>query len=200
MDDPKGKVGNMKKTERTILTALAFIAASSLAGCNDPGYKITGDNKKEIEQYSANRANAIEYLLKTSVYVGEIRDMKSLPVGQDLPAQHKKMLALRSEGDKLGDMFSPLSHCRNAGYKAQEYWSVVAGNIATETPEEALTAYVEAANSCQGQIDSGPTPITYLETSQGKKPPVEGCLKVVSLGADEKKESWTCPTALLSKL
>ncbi len=189
----------MKKTKRMIIPVLAMIAASSLAGCNDSGYKVTGNNNKEIEQYSANRAHAIEYLLKTSVYVGEIREMKTLPVGQDLPAQHKKMLALRSEGDTLGDMFSPLSHCRAAGYKAQEYWSVVAGNIPTETPQETLAAYVEAASNCQGQIDSEPKPITYLETRQGKIPPIEGCLKVVSLGSDEKSESWTCPTALLSK-
>lgn len=190
----------MNKTQRATLIALAIaVAASGLAGCNDPGYKVTGDNKKEIEQYSENREHAIAYLLKTTAYVGEIKEMKSLPVGADLPAQHKKMLALRSEGDALGTMFSPLSHCRGAGYKAQEYWSVVAGNIPTETPEEALTAYVEAAKNCQEQIDNGPKSITYLETAIDKKPPADGCLKVVSLGSEEKTQSWSCSTELLSK-
>ncbi|WP_148059028.1 hypothetical protein [Pseudomonas chlororaphis] len=191
----------MKKVQRSATVGLCLAATiSGLSGCNDPGYKVTGNNKKELDQYSANREGAIAYLLKTTAYVGEIRAMKSLPGGGPaLPAQHKKMLALRAEGDALGDMFSPLSYCRGAGYKAQEYWSVVAGNIRTETPEDALAAYVEEAKNCQDQIDNGPKPKTYIETDIDKKPPVDGCLKIISLGSEEKVQGWSCSTELLSK-
>ncbi|WP_233281691.1 hypothetical protein [Pseudomonas tructae] len=190
----------MKRAKDSMIAGLCLAAAiSGLSGCNDPGYKVTGDNQKQLDQYSTHREGAIAYLLKTTVYVGEIRAMKSLPAGPALPAQHKKMLALRTEGDALGDIFSPLSYCRRAGYKAQEYWSVVAGNIQTETPENALAAYVEEARNCQGQIDSGPKPITYIETAIDKKPPVEGCLKIISLGSEEKVQGWSCSTELLSK-
>lgn len=199
MDKHGREVGSMKKVKGLVVVGLCLAAAiSGLSGCNDPGYKVTGDNKKELDQYSAHREEAIAYLLKTTVYVGEIRAMKSLPVGPALPGQHKKMLALRAEGDALGDMFSPLSYCRGAGYKAQEYWSVVAGNIRTETPENALAAYVEEARNCQGQIDNGPKSVTYIETTIDKKPPVEGCLKIISLGSEEKVQGWSCPTELLS--
>lgn len=190
----------MKKVRSSVIFGLCLAATlSGLSGCNDPEYKITGDNKKELDQYEANRGDAIAYLLKTTVYVGEIKAMESLPVGPALVAQNKKMLDLRAEGDALGSAFSPLSHCRGAGYKAQEYWSVVAGDIRTETPEDALAAYVQSAQDCQGQIDNAPKPITYIETDIDKLPPVEGCLEVISLGSDEKVRGWSCPSDLLSK-
>lgn len=195
-----GAVGNMKNVRNSVIAGLCISGAVlALSGCNEPGYKVTGNNQKELDQYAAHREDAIAYLLKTSVYVGEVKAMKSLPVGPALPAQSKKMLDLRTEGDALGDMFSPLSYCRGAGYKAQEYWSVVAGNIRTETPESALAAYVEAAQDCQGQIDKAPKPETYIETAIDKAPPVEGCLKIISLGSEEKVQSWSCSSELLSK-
>lgn len=194
------EVRNMKKVRGSVIVGLCFAAAmSGLSGCNDQGYKVTGNNQKELDQYAAQRGDAIAYLLKTTVYVGEVKNMKSLPVGPALPAQHRKMLELRAEGDALGDMFSPLSYCRGAGYKAQEYWAVVAGSIRTETPENAFTAYVEAAQDCQGQIDNGPKAVTYIETDIDKVPPVEGCLKIISLGSKEKVQGWSCATELLSK-
>ncbi|MBA6066537.1 hypothetical protein [Pseudomonas mosselii] len=189
----------MKKHQRPVFwTAAAFLAAAALVGCNDQGYKITGDNQKEITQYQEQRGEAIAYLLKTTVYVGEIRDLSALPVGPELVAQSKKMLALKSEGDTFG-MLSPLSQCRGTGYKAQEYWLTVAGTIRTQTPEAALNAYVKEAQGCQEQIDTAPAAVTYIETSLDKKPPVEGCLKVISLGEEEKVQSWSCPAQLLSK-
>lgn len=190
----------MKKVRGSVIVGMCLAAAvSGLSGCNDQGYKVTGNNQKELDQYATHRGEAIAYLLKTTVYVGEVKNMKSLPVGPALPAQHRKMLELRAEGDALGDMFSPLSYCRGAGYKAQEYWAVVAGSIRTETPENALAAYVEAAQDCQGQIDNGPKPVTYIETDIDKVPPVEGCLKIISLDSEEKVQGWSCATELLSK-
>ncbi|WP_430444982.1 MAG: hypothetical protein ACQZ2J_28055 [Pseudomonas piscis] len=189
----------MKKIKRSAIIGLCLAAISGIAGCNDPGYKVTGDNKKVLDQYSANREEAIAYLLKTTVYVGEVRAMQALPVGPALSAQHKKMLELEAEGDALGDMFSPLSHCSGAGSKAEAYWSVVAGSIRTQTPEQALAAYVEEAKNCQQQIDTGPKPTTYIETDIDKKPPVDGCLRIISLGSEEKVQQWSCLTELLSR-
>lgn len=180
------------------LAAVALSVTTSLVGCNDQGYKVTGDNKKEISQYEKQRGEAIAYLLKTTVYVGEIRSLSALPVGADLVGQSKKMLALKSEGDVFG-VLSPLSLCRGAGYKAQEYWLTVAGTIRTQSPEEALKAYVNEAQGCQEQIDNAPAAVTYIETPLDKHAPADGCLKVVSLGGEEKVQAWTCPSELLSQ-
>ncbi|TFF38649.1 hypothetical protein [Pseudomonas sp. RIT623] len=188
-----------KKHQRPVFWAsAALLATAALVGCNDQGYKVTGDNKKEITQYQEQRGDAIAYLLKTTVYVGEIRGLAALPVGPELVAKSKKMLALKSEGDAFG-MLSPLSQCRGIGYKAQEYWLTVAGTIRTQTPEDALNAYVKEAQGCQEQIDTAPAAVTYIETSLGKNPPVDGCLKVISLGEEEKVQNWSCPAQLLSK-
>lgn len=193
-------MGNMVLLQRAMATGLVCIAAAvGLSGCNDPSYKVTGDNKSVLSEYTAKREAAIAYLLKTSVYVGEIRAMKELPAGAALPAQSQKMLALRGEADALGGIISPLSHCRGAGYKAQEYWAVVEGSIRTETPDSALAGYVEEAQQCQEQIDNPPKSETYIETAIGGKPPVSECLEVVSLGSDEKVQAWSCPSELLSK-
>lgn len=180
------------------LAAVALSVTMALVGCNDQGYKVTGDNKKEISQYEKQREEAIAYLLKTTAYVGEVRGLSALPVGADLIGQNKKMLALKSEGDAFG-VLSPLSLCRGAGYKAQEYWLTVAGTVRTQSPEEALKAYVNEAQGCQGQIDNAPAAVTYIETPLDKQAPVDGCLKVVSLGDDEKMQAWTCPSELLSR-
>ncbi len=189
----------MNKTQRATLIFLAIaVAASGLTGCNDPGYKITGDNKKEIEQYPVNREHAIAHLLKTNSYVDEMKEMKSLPVGADLPAQHRKMHALRLEGDPLG-VTSLLSHCRSAGYKAYDYWMVVAGSDRFDTLETSLAKYVEEAKKCQGQIDNGPKSMTYLEMAIDKNPPADGCSRVSSQDSEKKTQSWYCPTELLSK-
>ncbi|WMW07836.1 hypothetical protein [Pseudomonas entomophila] len=189
----------MKKLQRPVFGGAAvLLAASILVGCNDKGYKVTGDNKKEIGQYQEQRGDAIAYLLKTTVYVGEIRVLSALPVGPELVAQSKKMLALKSEADAFG-ILSPLSQCRGAGYKAQEYWLTVAGTIRTQKPEDVLNAYVKEAQGCQEQIDKGPAAITYIETALDKNPPVDGCLRVVSLGEEEKVHTWSCPAELLSQ-
>lgn len=189
----------MKASKGFIYFGVSALSATSiLVGCSDPGYKITGDNKREVSQYQEQRAGAIAYLLKTTVYVGEIRNMTTLPAGTALVAQHNKMSALSSEGDVFGNVLSPLSHCRGAGYKAGEYWSTVAGNIRTQKPDEALKAYVAEAQDCQNQIDNAPAAVTYIETPLGKAPPADGCLKVVSLGEEEKVQEWSCSSALLS--
>ena len=163
------------------------------------GYKVTGDNKKEVSQYWERRDRAISYLLKTTAYVGEIKSESSLPVGQALILQNKKILDLRSEGDAFGGVLSPLSHCRGAGLKAQEYWSTVAGAISTQSPGEALNEYVAEVRGCQKQIDNPPQELTYIETQLGKKPPVDGCLKILSLSEEDKAQGWSCRSDILSK-
>ncbi|MFZ5936720.1 hypothetical protein ACOKS3_18065 [Pseudomonas sp. HS6-2] len=189
----------MKTHQRAVfLAAVALSVTTALVGCKDQGYKITGNNQKEIGQYEKQREEAMAYLLKTTAHVGEIRGLSTLPVGADLVGQNKKMLALKSEGDAFG-VLSPLSQCRGAGYKAQEYWLTVAGTVRTQTPEEALKAYVNEAQGCQQQIDNAPAAVTYIETPLDKHAPVDGCLKVVSLGGDEKVQAWTCPSDLLSR-
>ncbi|NIF18681.1 hypothetical protein [Pantoea sp. Cy-639] len=189
----------MKTDQRRVfLAAVALSITTALVGCNDQSYKVTGDNKKEISQYEKQREEAIAYLLKTTAHVGEIRSLSVLPVGADLVAQSKKMLALKSEGDAFG-VLSPLSHCRGAGYKAQEYWLTMAGTVRTQTSEEALKVYVNEAQGCQEQIDNAPAAVTFIETPLHKQAPVEGCLKVVSLGDQEKVQAWTCPSELLSR-
>lgn len=190
----------MKKYQRTIAAGLVLIVSGlGMYGCNDSGYKVIGDNNNVLAEHSAKRGDAVAFLLKTSVYVGEVRSMQALPVGADLSAQTDKMVALRSEADQLGNVLSPYSHCRSAGYKTSEYWSVVAGEVRTETPESVLAMYVEEAQQCQVQIDNAPAAVTYIEMEVDKKPPVEGCLKVVSLGSDEKVQEWSCPSRLISK-
>ncbi|MFV3405865.1 hypothetical protein ACNFIC_18235 [Pseudomonas sp. NY15463] len=170
-----------------------------MAACDGHAYKVAGDNAKEISQYQAQRGDAIAFLLKTTGYVGEIKSLKSLPVGSGLVAQFKKMSELRAEGDVFGSVVSPLSHCRNVGYSAGQYWSVVAGNIRTQKPEEAFNAYLADAQKCQEQIDNAPAPVTYLETPKDKEPPFSGCLEVISLGEERNVRSWSCPSELLSK-
>jgi hypothetical protein len=180
------------------LAAVALSVTTALVGCNDQGYKVIGDNQKEISQYEKQRGEAIAYLSKTTAHVGEIRGLSTLPVAADLVGQSKKMLALKSEGDAFG-VLSPLSQCRGAGYKAQEYWLTVVGNIRTQTPEEALKEYVNEAQGCQEQIDNAPVAVTYIEAPRDKHAPVDSCLKVVSLSENEKVQAWTCPSEQLSR-
>lgn len=190
----------MKRNQRTILAGLSLAASAiGLFGCGNPGYKVTGDNKKVIAEYAEKRDAAIAYLLKTSVYVGEIRSMETLPTGVALATQSKKMLTLKSEADVFGGVLSPLSHCRDTGLKAQEYWSVVAGGVRTESPDAALAAYVAEAQQCQNQIDSAPVALVYVETQVGGAPPLDNCLEVVSLDSSEKVQSWSCPAGSMPK-
>lgn len=189
----------MKYKQKSVLAGLVIASIVGLVGCDKSDYKVVGNNGSEVAEHAAKRSDAIAFLLKTSVYVGEVRAMTVLPVGADLSAQAKKMMDLKAEADLLGTVVSPYSHCRGVGYKASDYWSVVAGNIRTETPDNALAAYVEEAQQCQNQVDNVPAAVTYIEVASGKKPPVEGCLQVVSLGGDKKVQEWSCPSALLSK-
>lgn len=190
----------MKDYQRSIWMAVStLLVVSAISGCKDKGYKVTGDNKKEVSQYWGQRDSAMSYLLKTTVYVGEVRSQAALPEGRALVLQSKKMLDLRSEGDAFGGVVSALSHCRGAGFKAQEYWLTMAGTISTQSPDEALNAYVAEAQGCQEQIDNPPKELTYIETPLDKKPPVDGCLKVISLGEQEKVQGWSCRSELLSR-
>lgn len=185
--------------QKAVFAGLAVISVFGLFGCKEPSYRVVGDNGDSVAEHAAKRSDAIAFLLKTSVYVGEIRAMAVLPSGAELSVQANKMVALQSEADLLGNVVSPYSHCRGAGYKASEYWSTVAGNIRTESADSALAAYVEEALQCQGQVDNAPVAMTYIETDKGKNPPVEGCLKIVSLGSDEKVQEWSCPSGSLPK-
>lgn len=190
----------MKDYQRSICMAVStLLVVSAMAGCKDKSYKVTGDNKKEVSQYWGQRDRAMSYLLKTTVYVGEIRSQTALPEGRALVLQSKKMLELRSEGDAFGGVLSALSHCRGAGFKAQEYWLTVAGTISTQSPNEALDAYVAEAQGCQEQIDNPPQELTYIETPLDEKPPIDGCLKVLSLGGEDRAQGWSCRSSMLSK-
>lgn len=190
----------MRDYQRSICIAVStLLVVSAMAGCKDKGYKVTGDNKEEVSQYWKRHDSAITYLLKTTVYVGEVRSQTALPVGRALALQSKKMLELRSEGEAFGSFLSALSHCRGAGFKAQEYWLTVAGTISTQSPDEALNAYVKEAQGCQEQIDNPPQELTYIETPLDKNPPVDGCLKILSLSEEDEAQRWSCRSDILSK-
>ncbi|QVM94866.1 hypothetical protein LOY37_10195 [Pseudomonas sp. B21-012] len=184
----------MKFTTRTAIITLG--ASALLAGCNnEPEYKVTGTNANEISQYNQQRESAAAYLTKVQAYVAEIKAMEALPVGPALPAQHQKMQALKVEGDGVGSIVSPLSHCRASGYAASEYWQTVAGMITTQPPSAALERFASEVQQCQQQLQNPPKAITYIEGPADKQPAYPGCLEILALGEkDGDTRTWSCPT------
>ncbi|MGC5703044.1 hypothetical protein J4P02_22845 [Pseudomonas sp. NFXW11] len=159
-------------------------------------FVVVGNNADVLAQHDAKRVDARKYVEKLKQAITEILEMKKLPEGPALPAQHKKIVALMKEGEVFGPFLGPLDKCRRAGIDTNSFWAVMSGGNDSSTPDEALTKVSERIHECEVEIKSPPTSkVSLAGPVDQTKPPFKGCLRVLELGDELDYIEWTCPAA-----
>ncbi|PWB31400.1 hypothetical protein DCO48_17200 [Pseudomonas sp. SDI] len=161
-------------------------------------------NREVLARYQAKRGAAEHYVQKIVVATRQLLAMDALPTGAALPAQSRRMRALKQEGEMFGTFVGPdasyLHHCYASGIAVHTLWNTMAGFIRYETPHQALVELNKNITECLSQIENPPSPrVTLIGPATHTRPPFQGCQEIIDQGQnDAGYKQWGCPAAVAS--
>lgn len=165
-------------------------------------FVVVDGNREMLTRYRAKRSAADHYVQKIVAATNQMLSMDTLPSGPALPAQSRKINALKQEGEMFGSFVGPdasyLHHCYASGIAVHTLWNTLAGFIRYETPHQALVELNKNITECLSQIENPPSArVTLIGPATHSSPPFQGCQEIIDLAKkDAGYKQWGCPAAV----